>query len=983
MRKLLKLFLALSVCSAAFPQINDISRLSSQSLSQSFEDSAPVWLSENQLLIFYINESRDTIYSTRSDDAGLSWNASQAVHLIAFYESQESLYLTALRTNSGRIVLSWSIIGEGMSVIYSDDSGNSWSSPEILLGPVSPIPSHRTSCRYLHLSQLKDNTVLLSFTTPDQTKIHYRKSYDEATSWDGQNYIIVRQGSYFFNDHTIISIDDSTLLTVFKLKRPPVDASYDIYSRLSIDNGITWGDTIMITATEAYEHSPRLFKDESGNLWLAYLRADTIFYPTRSTYSSGRLIQNDIFYKQSTDNGVTWEDEERFTKYLGDDKNLNLTLFGQSPFVCFSSKRFNGRNQIFYGILDLSSDSFTPPLILSTVITPLDLTSHSVTLNSTVFDDKGVSGVYALTVDSTIVELFDDGIHDDVNAGDSIYGNSLPISFEQNSTTGLIEANKILLPNSNNGVLSDTRVNYYVTNHIYASDIENNTASISPILYNYLIQSKYGEASFLFSGGFFISGYSNNTLWACAQATASRINNFLPGKVGMDPEDPLNLVYNVFSTDPPFGTSWHQWKDAVLLGADFYDGDGDGVYNPVDKNWNGIWDPIEDMPDLLGDQTSWCVFNDGVPVELRERFAGVEPQGIELHQTLFASAKPGLDEIIFIRYKLFNRGTVADVMDSVYFTFWSDPDLGDHLDDLVASDTLLSSGFIYNKDEDAQYGNNPPAFYNTLLQGPSTVTNFSTDTAYNHRGTLMGIEEFSGQKNLDITSIRHYQSSDPILGDPSIVYGARNYMIGLNKVGNQFDPCTSPLGQVRGGVNCNLVNPLFVYSGDPVEDVGWINIVATDQRLMVNFGPFTLEKDKPVTIIGAYVLGRGTDHLNSITVARQNVQRAIEEYQSNFASMTYNPGEPVYPVDNYVLYQNYPNPFNPTTTIRYELPQDGVVTIELFDILGQKVKTILNQFRKADRYEVSFNAAGLASGVYIYRIKVNDFIQSKKMLLIH
>ncbi|MCW9098342.1 MAG: T9SS type A sorting domain-containing protein, partial [Ignavibacteriaceae bacterium] len=146
-------------------------------------------------------------------------------------------------------------------------------------------------------------------------------------------------------------------------------------------------------------------------------------------------------------------------------------------------------------------------------------------------------------------------------------------------------------------------------------------------------------------------------------------------------------------------------------------------------------------------------------------------------------------------------------------------------------------------------------------------------------------------------------------------------------------------------------------------------------------GPLTLEKNKPVEIILALVVGRGTNNLNSITVAKENAQRAIQEYENNFASMTYTPPPPI-PVTNYVLYQNYPNPFNPTTTIRYELPQDGVVTIDIYDILGQKVKTILNEFKKADRYEVTFNSAGLASGVYIYRMKVNDFITSKKMVLV-
>ncbi|MCH8035346.1 MAG: hypothetical protein IH950_16525 [Bacteroidetes bacterium] len=65
--------------------------------------------------------------------------------------------------------------------------------------------------------------------------------------------------------------------------------------------------------------------------------------------------------------------------------------------------------------------------------------------------------------------------------------------------------------------------------------------------------------------------------------------------------------------DVPFGQSWQNWIDAVDLGADFYDGDGDGIYNPVDLNSNEVWDPDEEKPNTLLDKIYWCVFNDGIP----------------------------------------------------------------------------------------------------------------------------------------------------------------------------------------------------------------------------------------------------------------------------------------------------------------------------------------------------------------------------------
>ena len=85
---------------------------------------------------------------------------------------------------------------------------------------------------------------------------------------------------------------------------------------------------------------------------------------------------------------------------------------------------------------------------------------------------------------------------------------------------------------------------------------------------------------------------------------------------------------------------------------------------------------------------------------------------------------------------------------------------------------------------------------------------------------------------------------------------------------------------------------------------------------------------------------------------------------------------------DYDLAQNYPNPFNPSTTIKYQIPKDGIVTLKIYDILGKEVKTLVNEQKPTGRYEVKFDASELATGVYIYRIKVNDFVSVKKMVLL-
>jgi hypothetical protein len=82
------------------------------------------------------------------------------------------------------------------------------------------------------------------------------------------------------------------------------------------------------------------------------------------------------------------------------------------------------------------------------------------------------------------------------------------------------------------------------------------------------------------------------------------------------------------------------------------------------------------------------------------------------------------------------------------------------------------------------------------------------------------------------------------------------------------------------------------------------------------------------------------------------------------------------------LVQNYPNPFNPTTTISFSLPHAANATLKVFNTLGEEVATLVNELTTAGSHTVQFNATGLASGVYFYRLTSGDLTQSMKMLLV-
>jgi hypothetical protein len=93
--------------------------------------------------------------------------------------------------------------------------------------------------------------------------------------------------------------------------------------------------------------------------------------------------------------------------------------------------------------------------------------------------------------------------------------------------------------------------------------------------------------------------------------------------------------------------------------------------------------------------------------------------------------------------------------------------------------------------------------------------------------------------------------------------------------------------------------------------------------------------------------------------------------------------EPTNVTDNGItfLFQNYPNPFNPTTVIKYQLSDASQVSLRVYDVMGREVATLVNSFQNKGSYDVAFNATGLASGIYFYKLNTNNKQFVNKMLL--
>ncbi|MCU0333241.1 MAG: T9SS type A sorting domain-containing protein [Ignavibacteriaceae bacterium] len=538
--------------------------------------------------------------------------------------------------------------------------------------------------------------------------------------------------------------------------------------------------------------------------------------------------------------------------------------------------------------------------------------------------------------------------------------------FSQNvGNTAYINVNKIYLPFNREGVIAD--VNAYP-----------------------LGQGGHFEEDYvLYSAGFYLSGIIDS-VWTNGVMPNVFVQDYQSGTANITPEDPRSAIYKLRSDDSPFSQSWQDWIDAVALGADFYDGDGNGIYNPVDLNSNNQWDPNEDKPDFLGDETYWCAFNDGVPME--ERRWSVEPFGIEVKQTIFAfeTDQVPLANTIFIRYKIVNTGTIVSKLDDIIFGHAYDADIGNTLSNLGGTDIGKNAHYCYGDSSCFLPGMIPLTFLTDFLAGPvSYIPGVSfydingngtfengidvpRDTAYTFSGPL-GVQVYIGATNLKMKAGVTYADGDVGQGEPWNSVEARNYLNGLQRRGAEADPCNYLYGEVRGGIDCHTINPYYWYSGDPVADVGWLNTIATENHAMFSLKPFDLHANQMKEIMLAYIVGTGADARSSVTEAKLLSDQIQEFYEDNFG----------YPI---VLSNDEPVTIAPSTKISWQSPIGSWQTLKVYDLLGREVVTLVDEYKPAGNYEVEFDVGtsrdlSLSSGIYFYTLRAGDFAQTKKMIL--
>jgi len=423
-----------------------------------------------------------------------------------------------------------------------------------------------------------------------------------------------------------------------------------------------------------------------------------------------------------------------------------------------------------------------------------------------------------------------------------------------------------------------------------------------------------------------------------------------------------------------YATDWAEWP--WDLGAPFYDHNDNEIYEP----------DLGESPGLQNaDQVIWFVCND-LDIEKSQSFLGCLPTGIEMQVTIWGFKAPPFDNVIYKRYRLFNKAA-AEITD-MFAGCYLDADIGEYTDDFSGCDSILNVSYSYNGfSSDSwydEYDMVPPSLGHALIQGP--LVDSPGDSA------IFNFKKVVDKKNLGMTS--HYVSaSGSPMSDPSFDreggYEFYNTLRGYTPTADLDNPIPFYIGSGpdRGKPT------RFPLSGDPILKSGDIdgheyNFPPGDRQTMFSTGPFYMNAGESQEFIIAMVAASNPEGTNLISIfeMKQKIKLVKAGYRLDVWSNIDKQEKSTLP-GSFELKQNFPNPFNPNTTFQFILPKKSRVTLAIYDIVGRKLVTLVDRVHEFGDHEITWDGLDdtglpLSSGLYIYRIDTGDYTRSRKMILL-
>jgi len=328
-------------------------------------------------------------------------------------------------------------------------------------------------------------------------------------------------------------------------------------------------------------------------------------------------------------------------------------------------------------------------------------------------------------------------------------------------------------------------------------------------------------------------------------------------------------------------------------------------------------------------------------------------------------------------------------------------------DDVIYEYNIIKNSFAVDDNHDDGFqswsygpgGVGTGVVKNVVLRG-NTIINYE-DPNQPFRSNLQGIGLFDGmfenwlvENNLIITDHWHGIS----------FYGAINCKIINNTVvDNNLTPSPDPWIMVTNHKNGTASSGVIVRN-NIATDFSLSGGVTADHNIEISMseasmyfvnpsggtGDYHLNSTSPAIDAGSDILAPAIDKDNKVRPQGNGFDVGCYEFTTSAGMEDEN-----FLRKDFVLYQNYPNPFNPSTKIKYSIPSvtlrqaqsDNWVTLKVYDILGNEVATLVNEYKPAGNYEVDFNShsdkgQNLSSGVYFYRLQAGSFVETKKMILL-
>ena len=442
------------------------------------------------------------------------------------------------------------------------------------------------------------------------------------------------------------------------------------------------------------------------------------------------------------------------------------------------------------------------------------------------------------------------------------------------------------------------------------------------------------------------------TDWATADLTKDAANFYATTTSAVSAEQIQN-VKDQYESD------WMNWPAA--WGAPYEDVDGNNAY-----------DPTVDVPGYPGaHQTVWTIGNDvptivdasGNPTGVEQNTApnlyGASPVGVELRVTMWGyayGASDPLGNVVFKKAELTYTGLESssatvnpEVLDSVYFTQWSDPDLGTYTDDYVGTDVDLSFGYVYN-------GNRLDGVFNGIYNLPCPAGGYDFLQGPADNQDIDGDGDFT--EYLPMTSFTYFGAGSSI-SDPDL--SSYNGSLQFFNLMEGYLPRPEYPEQIPWTDPATGEATKFALSGDPVSGSGWIDGVQLppgDRRLVMASGPFTMTKGETAEVVLALVAGTGLDAVSSVSVAK---------YYDTYAQYAYD--------------QGFSLPNAPTTPSLSSVEMDGSISLDWGSNASSVTTTETTvsagfEFEGYNVYQLPSSGAPLTEGVKLATYDKVNLVQN-------